>query len=210
LLSSALVLLLAVSAFPVDASAQEYKLGTGDVLRITVYGQDDLSKEYQVAPDGTVSFPLIGRVTADGLTAAALAERVRVLLEKDYLVNPQVAVTVREYLSQKVHVMGEAEKPGLYYLTGPTTLVEILSKAGVGKTAGKEIVVVRGGATDPASAVNQSGSNVRRFDIGKMQGGDAKENTSIQHNDLVLIPKATARSFFVFGEVRKPGAYPFD
>src|SRR5262245_34386395 len=133
----AFALLLVVCMLPVPAGAQEYKVGPGDILRISVYGQDDLTKDYQVAPDGTVPFPLIGKVQADGLTRAELAERIRVLLEKDYLVNPQVAITVREYLSQKVHVVGEADKPGLYYLSGPTTLVEIMSKAGVTKSAGK-------------------------------------------------------------------------
>src|SRR5262249_10541628 len=117
---------------------------------------------------------------------------------------PQVAVTVREHLSQKVHVLGEADKPGLYYLTGPTTLVEIISKAGVGKNAGREVLVVR------SAGGGAAGNTVLRFDISKIQAGDAKANTMLQRNDLVLIPKALARNFFVFGEVRKPGAYPFE
>jgi len=202
--SLALVLTL-LSVSPAGVVAEEYTLGPGDVLRISVWGQDDLSKEYQIAPEGSVSFPLIGKVPANGMTTAALAERLRALLEKDYLVNPQVAVTVREYLSQKVHVMGEAEKPGLYYLTGPTTLVELISKAGVSKTAGREVLVVRAVADAVAGS-----SNILRFDLGKMQAGDSNENLTVQRNDLVLIPKALARSFFVFGEVRKPGSYPFE
>jgi protein involved in polysaccharide export with SLBB domain len=110
--------------------AQEYTIGPGDILKITVWGHEDLSKDYPVTLDGRVPFPLIGSVQAAGLTTSQLAARLRDLLEKDYLVNPQVIVAVREYLSSKVHVMGEAEKPGLFYLTGPTTLLEILSKAG--------------------------------------------------------------------------------
>src|SRR5687767_2057307 len=101
--------------------AQEYTIGPGDVLKITVWGHEDLSKDYPVTLDGRVPFPLIGSVQAAGLTTSELAKRVRDLLEKDYLVNPQVIVAVRDYLSTKVHVMGEAEKPGLFYLTGPTT-----------------------------------------------------------------------------------------
>ena len=125
-------------------AAQEYAIGPGDVLRITVWGHDDLSKDYPVSQDGRVPFPLIGSVPAVGLSTAELAKRIRDLLEKDYLVNPQVIVAVKEYLSKKVHVMGEAEKPGLFYLTGPTTLLELLSKAGgLSKTAGKDLVLVR-------------------------------------------------------------------
>ena len=191
-----IVALIVVAVSP--AIAQEYTLGAADLVKITVWSQDDLSKEYLITNDGHVLFPLIGRVKADGLTVQQLGERIRVLLEKDYLVNPQVSVTVKEYLSQRVHVFGEAEKPGLYYLSGPTTLVDILSRAGVGKGAGKEVLLVRGG------------SDVLRFNLGKAQEGDAKENTPVLRNDMVLIPKAQAQTFFVFGEVRKPGSYQIE
>jgi polysaccharide biosynthesis/export protein len=190
-----------VVALP-QAMAQEYTLGAGDLVRITVWSQDDLSREYLITNDGHVLFPLIGRVTADGLTVQQLGERIRVLLEKDYLVNPQVSVTVKEYLSQKVHVFGEADKPGVYYLSGPTTLIDIISRAGVGKGAGKEVLLVRGGS--------EPGASVLRFNLSKVQEGDAKENTPILRNDMVLIPKAQAQTFFVFGEVRKPGSYQIE
>src|SRR5216117_1163453 len=103
------------------------------VLLVIVAGasvRPTASKEYPVTLDGRVPFPLIGSVPAVGLTTTEFAKRLRDLLEKDYLVNPQVIVAVKEYLSRKVHVIGDAEKPGLFYLTGPTTLLEVLSKAG--------------------------------------------------------------------------------
>src|ERR1051325_11317472 len=117
----AVALLLAAGGAP---TAQEYVIGPGDVLRITVWGHDDLTKEYPVTLEGRVPFPLIGNVQAAGLTTTQLAKQLRDLLEKDYLVNPQVLVAVSQYLSSKVHVVGEAEKPGLLYLTGPTSLLE--------------------------------------------------------------------------------------
>src|SRR5712691_4595765 len=168
-----LVFALLAGILPAMSTAQEYAIGAGDIVKVTVWGQDDLSREYPVTPDGYLPFPLLGRVKAEGSTAQELGERLRVALEKDFLVNPQVIVAVKEYLSQKVQILGEAEKPGLYYLTGPTTLVELISKAGVGKTAGKEVLVVRSGA-DAASA-----STILRFDIGKMQAGDSKENVTV-------------------------------
>jgi len=88
------------------------------VLGITVWGQGDLSRDYGVDPDGFIPFPLIGRVKAAGSTPKELATQLTELLGKDYLVNPQVIVAVKEYLSQKVQVLGAAEKPGVYYLTG--------------------------------------------------------------------------------------------
>src|SRR5262245_21363788 len=102
------VLLLAMAglwlglAAAAPASAQDYAIGPRDVLAITVWGQADLTKHYPVDQDGSISFPLIGRVKASGLTTGGLAARLTELLEKDFLVNPQVAVTVKEYLSQKV------------------------------------------------------------------------------------------------------------
>ena len=188
-----------------SASAQEYVIGPRDVLQITVWGQADLSKDYPVDQDGLVPFPLLGRVPTAGLTTSALASRLTELLGKDYLVNPQVSVSVKEYLSQKVHVLGEAEKPGLFYLTGPTTLLEILSRAGgLAKTAGKQLVLVRGGG-DSASA---RGSTILRFDLAKLQAGDASQNIHLEDRDTLFIPKAHA--YFLLGEVKTAGTFPLD
>ena len=205
-LTAVLCLLVALLAGGTPA-AQEYAIGPGDVLRITVWGHDDLSKDYPVSQDGRVPFPLIGSVQAVGLSTAELAKRIRDLLEKDYLVNPQVIVGIKEYLSKKVNVMGEAEKPGLFYLTGSTTLLELLSKAGgLSKTAGKDLVLVRTEGAD--GKVNAAGSTILRLDVRKIQSGDVKENILLQNGDMMFVPKASA--FFVLGEVNKPGTFPLD
>ena len=189
--------------------AQEYTIGPGDVLKITVWGHDDLSKDYPVTLDGRVPFPLIGAVQAAGLTTSEFARRVRDLLEKDYLVNPQVIVSVKDYLSSKVHVLGEAEKPGLFYLTGPTTLLEMLSKAGgLSRTAGRDLVLVRNEGAKPGGPPGVSSTVLLRFDLRKIQAGDVKENILLQNGDMMFVPKASA--FFVLGEVNKPGTFPLD
>jgi polysaccharide export outer membrane protein len=186
--------------------AQEYTVGPGDVLKITVWGHDDLSREYPVTQDGRVPFPLIGSVEALGLTTTQLATRLHDLLEKDYLVNPQVLVSVKEYLSKKVHVIGEADRPGLFYLTGPTTLLEVLSKAGgLSKSAGKDLVLVR--RERPADGT-VGGSSILRFDLRKIQAGDVKENIVLENGDMMFVPKA--QGIFVLGEVSRAGTYPID
>jgi polysaccharide export outer membrane protein len=196
-------LLLCWTALP--AAGQEYTIGSRDVVGITVWGQADLSRDYTVDPDGFVPFPLLGRVMAAGSTPKALAAQLTELLGKDYLVNPQVIVSVKEYLSQKVQVLGAAEKPGVYYLTGPTTLLEILSRAGgFASTAGKQVLLVRNhGAADGAGAA-------RRLSLEKIQAGDQVENARVQSQDIVIVSKAQAYSYFVFGEVKRPGAYVLD
>ena len=196
-------LLLGLGGGP--ALAQDYAIGPRDVLGVTVWGQADLSKDYPVDQDGTIAFPLIGRVQAAGLNTSRLAARLAELLEKDYLVNPQVSVSVKEYLSQKVQVLGEAEKPGMFYLTGPTTLLEVLSKAGgLAKTAGKQLVLVRHGAGGSAG----SGNAILRVSFDKIQAGDAAENLRVEDQDIIFIPKAHA--FFVLGEVKSAGTFALD
>jgi polysaccharide export outer membrane protein len=192
---------------PTATSAADYAIGPGDVLSIGIWGHGDLSKDYPVTIDGYVPFPLIGRVKADGLTVQQLGERLRVLLEKDYLVDPQVIVSVKEYLSQKVQILGEAEKPGLYYLTGPTTLVEMLSRAGgLGKTAGRELMVLRtANAGVPGS---RAGLTILRLDMRKVMAGDVSNNIAVERDDMIFVPKAQA--FFVLGEVRKPGTFAIE
>jgi len=190
---------------PAPARGQEYTIGPSDVLGITVWGQADLSRDYTVDPDGFAPFPLIGRIMAAGRTPTGLAAHLSEVLGKDYLVTPQVIVTVKEYLSQKVQVLGAADRPGVYYLTGPTTLLDLLSKAGgFASAAGKQVLLVRNqGASDSPAAV-------LRLSLDKIQAGDPSENARVQSQDIVIVSKAQAYSYFVFGEVRKPGAYPFD
>ncbi|HTO13774.1 MAG TPA: SLBB domain-containing protein [Candidatus Binatia bacterium] len=201
----AAALLLAAGGAPI---AQEYTIGPGDVLRITVWGQEDLSKEYPVTLEGRVPFPLIGNVQAAGLTTTQLARKIRDLLEKDYLVNPQVLVAVKEYLSAKVHVVGEAEKPGLLYLTGPTSLLEVISKAGgLSKTAGKELILVRAESKEGPTGVVR-GTTLLRVDVRKIHAGDVKENILVQNGDMLFVPKGSA--IFVLGEVTKAGTFPLD
>ena len=202
------VLLLALPALAIAlaVSAQEYTIGPRDVLKITVWGHEDLSKEYPVGADGLVPFPLIGRTRAAGLTAQQFAAQLKESLEKDYLVNPQVIVSVSQYLSKKVHVLGEAERAGSFYLTGPTTVLEIVSKAGLGKNAGQQIVVLRKAAQVAGSGVD--GNVLLRLDLRKIQAGDTKENIALEDEDMLLIPKGQA--FFVLGEVKNAGTFALD
>ena len=202
------------AALVAPALAQDYVLGAPDVMKVTVWGQEDLSKEFVIDPDGTIDFPLLGRVAAAGRTPRALAADLAKALEKDYLVNPQVSVTVREYLSKKVQILGEAEHPGVFYLTGPTRLVEVLAKAGgVTKNAGPKLLLVRN--------LRQVGetveSRIQPLDLAKLQAGDMTDNVLLQENDAILVPSAPpvaaaavaeAGMVFVFGAVKSPGGFP--
>lgn len=200
-----------------SAEAQEasesrtYVIGAEDVLEIKVWGHEDLSRAVTISADGYFSFPLIGRIRAGGLTVRELETKIATLLDKDYIVNPQVSVTVMEYKSKKVFILGEVAKPGAYYLSKDDTLLEIVSKAGgVTETAGREIIIVRpfeGSLQQPAS-LNSKASDLIRVDLRALLAGEVGENVGVQNNDTIYVPKTSV--FSVFGEVRNPGSYPLE
>ena len=192
------------------AQAQEYTIGPGDVLTITVWGQPDLSRDYTVDPDGFAPFPLINRVKAGGLTARQVAASLTDLLGKDYLVNPQVIVSVKEYLSQRVTILGETARPGVLYLTGPTTVIDVLSRAGwLSKGAGKQILLVRNHPLTGSGATGGE-TSIMRLDLDKIQAGNPADNVRVQADDTLFVVSRDENNFFVFGEVKRPGSYPLD
>jgi polysaccharide export outer membrane protein len=205
----------------VGARGQDYRIGPGDVLRVTVYGYDDLRQIVVVQPEGTFVFPLIGAVPAADATPAEVERRVAGKLSKGLIQDPKVTVVVQEYRSKVVFVMGEVAHPGAYPLAGNTGIVEILARAGpLSPEAGEEVVIVRrperGDATggrserearpvDPATV--GPGGQVTRVNLRDLEAGRLEANVTLQASDTVIVPEAPR--VFVSGEVRNPGAFPF-
>jgi protein involved in polysaccharide export with SLBB domain len=110
---------------------QSTTLGPGDLFTLEVVGEKDLPKEFQVASDGTVDFPYIHRIEVQGLEPQEIARQVRErLIEQKILNDPSVIVSVKEYNSKRVTVLGEVKKPGSFPLTTGMTLVQAISDAG--------------------------------------------------------------------------------
>ena len=124
-----LIMLQTVSAF---AGKLEYKLQPTDVITINVHGQPDLTTKTRLTADGYITFPLLGKVSASGLTVPELEQKLKELLEKDYLVNAQVLVFIEEYNARQVSVIGEVNTPGKYELPGEKdmTLMQAIAMAG--------------------------------------------------------------------------------
>src|SRR5688572_26778228 len=138
-----LALLLIGTASPTAQSAANYMIGPQDVLSIQVFDQADLGGKFAVEADGTFSFPLIGRVKAAGLTLRQFEDELRKRLADGYFRNPQVSVSIEQYRSQRIFVMGEVRNSGPIPLTGGMTLVEALTRAGSTlPSASGEVVVV--------------------------------------------------------------------
>src|SRR5579862_8269601 len=128
----------------VDASVTDYRVGPQDVLTITSYDQADLSGRFTVEADGTFTFPLIGRVKAGGLTLRGVeAELKKRLKDEGYFRNPQITVSVDQFKSQKIFIVGEVRAPGPYLLSGNISLIEALARAGSTlPSAGGEALII--------------------------------------------------------------------
>ena len=183
-----------------------YRVGPGDLLAISVFGQDDLSKSVRVVSNGTINFPLVGDLVAAGLTPAEIGARLTEMLARDYVVNPQVLVGVSEYQSQSVNVIGEVRRPGKYFLKGPTHLIDILSEAGgLADTAGSEVMVVRSEPGGPGGDKKTRQMRISLEDLFGAKDNNDDRNISLVTGDVVHVQQS--RFFYIRGEVGRPGQY---
>ncbi|MDR3629218.1 MAG: polysaccharide biosynthesis/export family protein [Desulfocapsaceae bacterium] len=193
--SIACILLVLYAA---KVSAQDYLVGPGDVLSITVYDNDDLKTKVRVSSNGTIVMPLLGQVNVNKLSISAITEKLTHLLANGYIVNPQVNVFVDEFRSKKVVILGNVRNPGLIELNGPTTFLELVSKAGgFDKDAGDSATIKR--KTEGKDDV----IFINLFSL--VKGGDMTQNVQINDEDTVYI--ASAGMCYVTGEVGSPGTY---
>lgn len=107
----------------------DYRIGAQDLLEISVFGIDELSRTVRVNSNGQISLPLIGGVLAGGKTIPELEKAIGAKLKDGYLQDPQVTVFVKEFTSQRVTLEGALNKPGIYPLTGKTTLLQAIAMA---------------------------------------------------------------------------------
>ncbi len=207
-----LAVVLAVTAACLSPSAsagQEYIIGGGDLLKITVYDNPDLTTESRVSNDGKITLPLIGEIQAAGSTGIELETKIARLLADGYIIKPQVAVFIEEYKSQKVTVLGEVAKPGLVVLRGAYTLMEAISDAGgITPNAGDVLFIQRklnkGAAGKGIGAEKEDISII--VDLKKLfEEGDVTANVPVMDGDSIYVPKAAF--VYVNGEVKNPGAY---
>jgi polysaccharide export outer membrane protein len=189
----------------VSPSPAIYRLGSGDVLDVVVFGNPDLSRTATVQNDGTISLPLLGQVEVSGLSLSEADDLIQQRLGDKYLVDPQVEVQVREYHSQYVTVLGEINNPGRKGLKGVTRLIDVLLDAGgLRPAASGEIVVARPGGF-PDGAPNRRG----RLTPGSF--GIAEQELlglTLQSGDIITaLPK-----YFVTvqGEVMRPSRYQIE
>lgn len=165
-----------------------YRVGPMDVLDITVFQVPDLTRSVQVDAAGQIILPLIGSVNAAGKTVTELQSDVATRLKEKYLQSPEVTIYVKEFASQKVTVEGSVTQPGVYPISGRTTLLQAIAMArGPDRVANESRVVVF------RTINNQRMGAV--FDIKAIRSG-ASEDPEIYGNDVVVVERSGMKSLF--------------
>jgi polysaccharide export outer membrane protein len=189
---------------PQEAPLQvfDYRIGTRDLLQITVFEHSELNQTVRVAEDGSITLVLLGKIDVAGLTAQELEKRVVALLrERKYVNDPQVTVFIQEF--QRVSILGAVGTPGQYQIVGPTNLLQLISQAGgLTAEASNELFIYR---DEPDGKKSRIAINLRDLTV----NGEVDLNLTVQPKDVVYIPIDQTLTVFVYGEVRNPGALQY-
>lgn len=190
-----------VFAAPTD-EAQEYQLGGGDLIRVMVYQNPDLSMETRLSDTGVISYPLLGALRLGGSTVTGAEKLIAEGLRKgDFVKSPQVTVTLLTARGSQVSVLGQVQKPGRYALeAAKTRLSDVLALAGgIAPTVGSDMVTVVG---------TRDGKPFRKVvDMPKVFGTAARpDDIELQGNDVIYVDRAPV--FYIYGEVQRPGMLP--
>lgn len=195
--ASMLALLLAI--FTLSAMAADVPLGAGDALKISVFGNPDLSLDTKISEAGNITFPLIGDVAISGLSSADAEKKISGLLTGGgFLRKAEVNIMVTELQSQQVSVLGQVLRPGRYPINGARSVTDMLAIAGgVGPEGGDTATVVR---------TRDGKTNKQVINLVEMiQSSDMHTNLDLMNGDMVYVDRAP--KFYIYGEVQHPGGY---
>jgi polysaccharide export outer membrane protein len=165
-----------------------YRLGAQDLLEISVFGVPELSRTVRVNSNGQISLPLVGALRAGGRTVPELEHDIGESLAKSYLQNPQVTVFVKEYASQRITLEGSFKRPGIYPLTGKTSLLQAMAIGGGFNEMAEpnEVLVFRMVDGKKMAAV---------FDIAAIRKGNA-EDPLVYGDDIIVVSDAVGKSAY--------------
>jgi len=205
-LAYSLLLVAAISApgwteEPPDSNGRGYRVGISDTLAVEAFTHDEITGDFTVEEDGTITFPLLGPVEVAGLTTSQVSRVLEGLLEKDYYVDVQLQVEVTDYRSQPVTVLGEVQRPGTFYLRGRTTVTKLLAEAGgLKSSAGATVDLRRIKMVD-----GEPRQDVERFSTAKLLTGEEGADIEVSPGDVLSV--SAKKLYFIHGEVARPGQY---
>ena len=196
---SVLMMCAVLLAAPAWSADEDYRMGTGDVLHITVYGQPDLTTDARVGENGSITFPLIGDVKLAGSTPAqGEAEIAQRLSKGGFIIKPFVSLNVTQYRGQQVSVLGRVNRPGKHALEKVSRVTDVLALAGgIAADGADTVTLVRTRDGKP---------EYRDIDvIALFQPGGEASNELIRDGDIINVARQSM--FYIYGEVQRPGAF---
>ena len=207
-----------------DTGTSGYRLGAGDEITISILagGQEQVVKDMVVGDNGGVTVPFIGKIQAAGLTLNELEKQILPPLAKDYFVNPQVHLRIKEYRSLQFFISGTVKNPGVFSLDFVPTIMDLIAKAGgVTEDRGNLAYVLRGvsdpvlSETDLEKTLAETRTKPLTINLQQLlDEGDMSENIRLQSGDTIYIPPGTkldqaSSKIYVQGRVKRPGMFDF-
>ncbi|MDQ2980465.1 MAG: polysaccharide export protein, partial [Acidobacteriota bacterium] len=193
-----------VPATVASESIAEYSIGPKDLLEIRVLEVPELNVERRVSDGGFLELPLVGQLSVSGMTATDVRDRVQSLLMAKYVNRADVSVTVKEFASKPVSIVGAVHKPGSLNISGRWYMLQAISAAGgLTETAGKKIFVLRRAANGLSDTLE-----IKTDDL--LRNNTAQWNILLLPGDTVNVPARRSVRVFCLGEVKSAGALEFD
>ena len=217
-----ILLFLFTSPGLILGQGKAYRIGPRDVLTLTIYAGGELQQavDLTVSAQGMINVPFIGAVKVEALTVPELRALITKPLAKDYFVDPDVNILIKEYHSLQYYISGAVHSPGQYEMTSEASLMELIAKAGGLLPDRGNVAYILRSSTEKI----KEGNDVEKLLLtkepikvdlkGLLDQGDMSHNPMLQSGDVVYIPlektlKMAESKIYVEGEVKKPGVFNY-
>ena len=198
--SSMVLALLFSAVVHAEQQVQDYRLGSGDIIHITVFQSPDLTIDTRVSEKGVITYPLIGAIEVGGLTIDGAADKISEQLKQGgFLQKPQVNISLVQIKGNQVSVLGQVNRPGRFPLdTLNTRVSDMLAIAGGATQMGSDVAVVTG--------VRNGKPFRKEIDIASMFLDDKlKDDVLLENGDVIYVHRYPM--YYIYGEVNRPGSY---
>lgn len=176
-----------------------YRLGSGDVVKLDVFGRAEVSGQHTIGPDGKITIPIVGDVFLNDMTReeslATISQRLRQLYTE-----PVATLSIEQYTSNQVTVLGRVERAGVQRFAFAPTLIDVLAGAGAMPILDKQATLTR-------CAIMRGRDKLIWVDLKALLTGDPNYNLRMKKGDIVYIPDSSDTAVYVLGSVPKPGSY---
>jgi len=210
------------SAGMARAQPKAYSIGARDVITLIIYaaGKQQEKVDLAVSVQGVVNVPFIGPIKAEGLRISELEALITKPLAKDFFVDPQVNIRIKEYRSLHYYLSGAVKSPGLYEMSSEPSLMELIAKAGgISGDSGNVAFVLRAAANNHGESADNGRPRTHKepikIDLKALFGqGDMTNNIILKPGDVIYLPPKKAldvdeSKIYIEGEVKSPGVYDY-